>query len=282
MTDAPTIRSVLAQAGLAPIDAQALLACVLARNRAWLIAHATDRLTVPQVDAFFALARRRRDGEPVAYLTGEREFYGMPLRIAKGVLIPRPETETLVECALRELPPGRRVKVLDLGTGSGAVALAIAHERPQASVVAIDRSETALAVARNNAERLRIGNVEWVLADWFDTPAATGPFDAIVSNPPYVAAGDPHLNEGDLRFEPPAALVSGTDGLDALRTIVSGAGDRLVAGGSLAVEHGHDQPAAVRTLLQNAGFVAIESHRDLAGIPRVAVGRRRSHDDTDP
>lgn len=273
MSDALTVRSALAQAGLAPIDAQVLLAHVLGRDRAWLIAHAIDRLTAAQAEAFFGLARRRRDGEPVAYLTGEREFFGMPLRVDRGVLIPRPETETLVECALRRLPPERSLRVLDLGTGSGAIALAIARERPQAAVVAVDRSEPALAVARNNAERLGIGNVEWVLGDWFDTAAATGPFDAIVSNPPYVAAGDVHLSEGDVRFEPAAALVSGVEGLDALRTIVAGSTERLVAAGSLVVEHGYDQQAAVRALLQDAGFGDIELLRDLAGVPRVAAGR---------
>jgi release factor glutamine methyltransferase len=275
VTDALTVRSALAQSGLAPIDAQVLLAHVLGHNRAWLIAHATDRLTTAQVEVFFVHARRRRDGEPIAYLTGEREFYGMSLRVDRGVLIPRPETETLVDCALRRLPPERPLRVLDLGTGSGAIALAIARERPEAVVVATDRSETCLAVARNNAERLGIGNVEWVLADWFDTPAANGPFDAIVSNPPYVAAGDAHLSEGDVRFEPAAALVSGADGLDALRTIVAGAGERLAGGASLVVEHGYDQQGAVRTLLQDAGFADIEMLRDLAGIPRVAAGRRR-------
>ena len=274
MTDALTVRGALAQAGLAPIDAQVLLGHVLVRDRAWLIAHANDRLTAAQVEHFFRLARQRRDGEPVAYLTGQREFFGIPLYVERGVLIPRPETETLVECVLRRLPLGRPVRMLDLGTGSGAIALAVARERPQAIVVAVDRSENALAVARNNAERLGIANVEWVLADWFGTAAANGPFDAIVSNPPYVAAGDPHMREGDVRFEPAAALVSGTEGLDALRAIVAGAGDRLVAGGWLALEHGYDQREAVKTLLQDSGFVDIELLRDLSGVPRVAAGRR--------
>jgi len=272
MTDATTVRRALAQAGLAPIDAQALLAHVLSRDRAWLVAHATDPLTADQVRTFFALARRRREGEPVAYLTGVREFFGLPLAVDRRVLIPRPETETLVECCLRTLPADRPLRVLDLGTGSGAIALAIAHARPRATVVATDNSPDALAVARGNAAGLGLSNVEWLHADWFDALGAAR-FDGIVSNPPYVAAGDAHLAEGDVRFEPPQALVSGLDGLDALRVIVAGAGDHLVHGGWLAVEHGYDQAAAVRGLLQQAGFGELESLRDLSGIPRVVVGR---------
>jgi release factor glutamine methyltransferase len=272
MNDATTVRRALAQAGLAPIDAQALLAHVLSCDRAWLVAHATDPLTADQMQAFFALARRRREGEPVAYLTGVREFFGLPLAVDRGVLIPRPETETLVEWALRTLPADRPLRVLDLGTGSGAIALAIAHARPRASVVATDNSAEALFVARGNAVRLGLSNVEWLHADWFDAlPSAR--FDAIVSNPPYVAAGDPHLAEGDVRFEPSRALVSGPDGLDALGVIVAGAGDHLLPGGRFAVEHGYNQAAAVRDLLRQAGFGELESLRDLSGIPRVAAGR---------
>jgi release factor glutamine methyltransferase len=272
MTDAITVRRALAQAGLAPIDAQALLAHVLSRDRAWLVAHATDPLTADQVRAFFSLARRRREGEPVAYLTGVREFFGLPLAVDRRVLIPRPETETLVEWALRMLAADRPLRVLDLGTGSGAIALAIAQARPQATVVATDRSQDALAVARGNAARLRLSNVEWLHAEWFGGLGPTR-FDAIVSNPPYVAEGDPHLAEGDVRFEPSQALVPGLEGLEALRVIVAGAGDHLVPRGWLAVEHGYDQAAAVRGLLQQAGFGDLESLRDLSGIPRVAVGR---------
>lgn len=272
MTGAMTIRRALAQAGLAPIDAQVLLAHVLARDRAWLVAHAADPLAADQVHAFFTLARRRREGEPVAYLTGIREFFGLPLAVDRSVLIPRPETETLVECALRKLPPDRPLRVLDAGTGSGAIALALAHERPRTTVVATDSSIDALAVARGNAMRFRLSNVEWLHSDWFDALGAAR-FDAIVSNPPYVALCDPHLAEGDVRFEPSQALASGPDGLDALRVIVAGARNHLVAGGWLAVEHGYDQAAAVRGLFQQAGFGELESLRDLSGIPRVAVGR---------
>jgi len=272
MTDAMTVRRALAQAGLAPIDAQVLLAHVLSRDRAWLVAHATDALAADQVDAFFALARRRREGEPVAYLTGVREFFGLPLAVDRTVLIPRPETETLVEWALRKLPADRPLRLLDLGTGSGAIALAIAQARPGSTVVATDNSADALSVARGNAARLQLSNIEWLRADWFDG-LGMARFDAIVSNPPYVAAGDPHLAAGHVRHEPSHALASGPDGLDALRVIVAGAADHLVPGGWLAVEHGYDQTVPVRGLLQQARFGDLESLRDLSGIPRVAAGR---------
>jgi release factor glutamine methyltransferase len=267
------LRAALAQSGLVPIDAQVLLAHVLGRDRAWLAAHATDPLSREDAQTFFELAKRRRDGEPVAYLTGVREFWGLALTVARSVLIPRPETETLVEVALAQLPADRDLRVLDLGTGSGAIALAIAHERPRARVIATDTSAAALAIARSNVERLLIGNVELVQSDWYESIAVDERFDAILSNPPYVAAHDPHLGEGDVRFEPRAALVSGASGLDALRAIAGGARERLVDGGLLAVEHGYDQADAVRALLERAGFGTVTSARDLAGIPRVAVAR---------
>ncbi|MGE5088101.1 MAG: peptide chain release factor N(5)-glutamine methyltransferase [Candidatus Levyibacteriota bacterium] len=272
----PTVRQVLVQSGLVPVDAQVLLAHALGRDRAWLIAHAGDALSREDADRFFALARRRREGEPVAYLTGWREFWGLRLAVDSSVLIPRPETETLVEIALARLPADRRLRVLDLGTGSGAVALAIARERPLAQVVAIDRSPAALAIARANARHLGIGNVAFAQGDWYEglPPAETGGFDLVVSNPPYVAAGDAHLRQGDLPFEPIGALAAGGDGLDALRPIIAGAPARLATGGWLAVEHGHDQSSAVQRLFADAGFAEITSARDLAGIPRVVAGRR--------
>lgn len=268
-----TVRQAIAQAGLAPIDAQALLAHVLGVERAWLAAHATDALPMESTQRYFALARRRRDGEPVAYLLGSREFWGLSFQVDPSVLIPRPETETLVECALQRLPGDRPVRVLDLGTGSGAIALALAHERPDADIVATDRSPDALALARANAARMKLANVHWLQSDWYrQLDDRDGRFDLIASNPPYVAADDPHLREGDVRFEPQSALTAGVDGLDALRVIVGGACERLVAGGSLVVEHGYDQAEAVRELMRAAGFTALESRRDLAGIPRVAAG----------
>lgn len=274
MADRLTVRQALAQAGVAPIDAQVLLAQVLRADRAWLIAHATDALAHAQAEQFFALARQRRDGEPVAYLTGWREFWGLSLAVDRSVLIPRPETETLVDCALRRLPADRPLDVLDLGTGSGAIALAIAHERPRAEVLATDRSAAALVVARKNADRMKLANVRWLQSDWYaGLPGDGARFELIASNPPYVADGDAHLREGDVRFEPPAALRAGADGLDALRVIIGGARQRLVEGGALVVEHGHDQAGAVRDLMLDAGLSDVESLRDLAGIPRVAAAR---------
>ncbi|MFI4888173.1 MAG: peptide chain release factor N(5)-glutamine methyltransferase [Burkholderiales bacterium] len=276
MADRVTVRQALAQAALAPIDAQVLLAHALGVDRAWLIAHATDPLGIPDVERFFALARQRRDGQPVAYLTGVREFWGLSLAIDRSVLIPRPETETLVECALRKVPGDRLARVLDLGTGSGAIALAIARERPLAQIWGTDRSDAALTIARNNAERMKLANVRWLQSDWYgELPGDGEGFNLIASNPPYVADSDAHLSAGDARFEPRAALCAGPDGLDALRIIIGGACERLAAGGSLVVEHGYDQAEAVRNLLQAAGLADIESLRDLSGIVRVAVARAR-------
>jgi len=268
----PTVRQALAQSGLVPVDAKALLARVLGRNRAWLAAHETDALTQDEASEFLALCNRRRAGEPVAYLTGSREFWGLMLSVTPDVLIPRPETETLVEFALSKLPGDRAVRVLDLGTGSGAIALALAHDRPNAAVTATDRSEAALSVARDNARRLELSNVAFAAADWYEG-VPPGPWDMIASNPPYIGAVDPHLQEGDLRFEPVAALSPGADGHAALRAIIGGARERMSPGGWLVVEHGHDQSDAVRALFRDAGFSDITALRDLAGIPRVVAGR---------
>jgi release factor glutamine methyltransferase len=267
----PTVRQALAQSGLVPVDAKALLAHVMDRNRAWLAAHEQDTLTQAQAEAFVELGRRRLHGEPVAYLTGTREFWGLDLTVTPDVLIPRPETETLVEFVLAKLPRDRPVRVLDLGTGSGAIALAIAHDRPNAAVLGTDSSQAALAVAQGNAQRLQLTNVAFAAADWY-SGLPPGHWNLIASNPPYVGGVDPYLQEGDLRFEPIASLSSGLDGLTALRVIVGGARERLVAGGWLVVEHGHDQSQAVRELFRAAGFSEVSSTRDLAGIPRVVAG----------
>lgn len=265
------LREALAQSGLVPVDGRVLLAHVLDRDRAWLLAHADDELARVDADAFFALAKRRREGEPVAYLTGQREFWGLDLAVTPAVLVPRPETETLVEALLERIPADRPASVLDLGTGCGAIALAVASERPLARVLATDASRDALDVARGNAQRLNLRNAEFLRSDWY---AGVPPqrFDAVAANPPYVAAGDPHLAEGDLRFEPRVALSPGGDGLGALRTIVAGAASHLAPGGVLAVEHGHDQSVAVARLFEAAGFAAVVARRDLAGIPRVVRG----------
>jgi release factor glutamine methyltransferase len=277
MSAGGTVRGALAQSGLVPLDAQVLLAHVLGKDRAWLVAHADDALPGARSDAFLALARRRRDGEPVAYLTGTREFWGLSLRVSPAVLIPRPETETLVELALARLPKDRDVRVLDLGTGSGAIALAIARERPRATILATDVSAEALVVARDNARRLGIANVEFAESDWYDAVAPTrrgDAFDLVSSNPPYIAATDPHLGEGDVGFEPGVALTPGGDGLAALTRIVAGARERLAPGGALVVEHGYDQSDAVRALFAAGGLAEIVAVRDLAGIPRVVAGCR--------
>jgi len=268
----PTVRQALAQCGLVPLDAKVLLAHVLECNRAWLAAHETDGLTQDEASAFAALCNRRRAGEPVAYLTGTREFWGLTLGVTPDVLIPRPETETLVEFALSKLPRNRALRVLDLGTGSGAIALALAHDRPNSVVLATDHSDAALAVARGNALRLNLTNVAFAAADWY-AGIPPGTFDLIASNPPYIGAVDPHLQEGDLRFEPVSALSPGVDGHAALRAIIGGAREHLAPGGWLAVEHGYDQSDAVQALFRDAGFADVVTLRDLAGIPRVVAGQ---------
>lgn len=270
----PTVSAALALSGLMPLESRLLLAHVLGRDRAWVAAHGDAPLEPSQARAYDALVRRRAAGEPIAYLTGRREFFGLDLDITPDVLIPRPETELLVELALRWLPAeAPAARVLDLGCGSGAVALAIARERAGASVLGTDVSPEAVALARRNAERLAIANATFLQSDWFERVPHER-FALLVANPPYVARNDPHLDEGDLRFEPQRALVSGSDGLDALRAIVAAAPAYLAPGAYLALEHGHDQAGAVRALLREAGLRAIGSARDLAGIERVSYGRR--------
>lgn len=270
-----TVSRALSVSGLVPFEAKLLLAHVLGRDRAWLAAHADEAVNAEQAKTFDALARRRRDGEPVAYLIGRREFYGLDLEITPDVLIPRPETELLVELTLARLPADRETRVLDLGTGSGAVALAVAAARRKSQVIGTDVSTPALALATRNAARLGIGNISFVESDWFDA-LPHDRFDLIAGNPPYVAAGDPHLTEGDLRHEPRQALTSGGDGLRAIRAIVATAPAHLAPGGWLLLEHGHDQADAVGELFRDAGFAEGGAARDLAGILRVSYGRNRS------
>lgn len=252
-------------------EAQILLGHVLGVSRAWLAAHRDEPATAASAAIFRELVQRRRAGEPVAYLLGRREFYGLDFRVTPDVLIPRADTETLIDAALEKLTLHASADVLDLGTGSGCVAITIAHERPAASVTAVEVSAAALCIARENAETIGV-DVEFVQATWFDGLAGRR-FDLIVSNPPYVAQGDPHLQQGDLRFEPVAALASGKDGLDDIRIIVAAAPAYLRAGGWLLFEHGHDQAGASRDLLLNAGFGDLTSRADIAGLPRVAGGR---------
>jgi release factor glutamine methyltransferase len=250
-----------------------LLAHVLQRSHAWLYAHGDDILASADLARYQALLERRVAGEPVAYLTGTRGFWRFDLQVTPDTLIPRAETELLVELALERLPADRDLEVADLGTGSGAIALALAHERPRAQVFACDASAAALSVARANASALDLGNVAFREGDWF-APLAGERFDLVASNPPYVAEGDPHLGEGDLRFEPVSALSSGNGGLDDIRRIVAAAPAHLLPGGWLLIEHGHDQGDAVRALMQGAGFAEVETRRDLEQRDRVTLGRR--------
>lgn len=255
------------------LEAELLLAHALGRDRSHLHAWPERTLCGDARTAFEDLIARRLRGTPLAYLTGEREFWSLRLHVAPGVLIPRPETERLVEQALSRLPAGHPPCLADLGTGSGAIALALASERPDARIVATDRSETALEIARGNARRLNLP-VEFRAGDWLDALPADARYDLIVSNPPYIAEGDPHLTRGDLPAEPPAALASGPDGLDAIRRIVADAPSRLRPGGWLLLEHGFDQGAAVRALLEDAGLVEVATLRDLENRERVSEARR--------
>jgi release factor glutamine methyltransferase len=259
-----------AQPGIDRMDAQVLMGHVLARDRSWLIAHGDDGLPESSSAHFSRLIRRRQAGEPVAYLTGQREFFGHSLTVGPSVLIPRPETELLVQQTLAGLPRGARV--LELATGSGAVAISIALARPDVFVLATDLSTTALAVACRNARRLG-AIVTFTASDWYGGLGAIE-FDRIVVNPPYIAAEDQHLRQGDLRFEPPTALASGADGLAAIRVIIDGAPPRLVRGGCLLIEHGYNQGDDVRALLEAQALQQVCSWKDLAGHDRVSTGVR--------
>lgn len=254
------------------IDAEVLLRHATGLARADIIARPEYVLADSAHAAFASLIERRRYGEPVAYLIGRREFWSLDLLVSPATLIPRPETELLVERALARAPADSAPSIADLGTGCGAVALAIAHERPDAHVVATDCSETALAVARANASRLQFAKIEFCLGDWL-LPLQGRRFDVIASNPPYVRAGDPHLAEGDLRFEPHTALVAGADGFAALRKIADTAAAHLHAGGWLVLEHGSDQAAAVHAQLAASGYRHIHTYKDLAGRSRVTEGQ---------
>ncbi len=252
-------------------EAQILFGQTMGVSRAWLSAHRDDVCEPGAAEALRELVGRRQAGEPVAYLVGRREFYGLEFRVTPAVLIPRADTETLVDAALEKLAQGSAADVLDLGTGSGCIAIAIAHERPAARVTAMDVSASALNVARENTVALGV-DIEFVQGTWFQGLAGRQ-FDLIVSNPPYVAVADPHLQHGDLRFEPQTALVSGVDGLADLRTIIARAPGHLRDGGWLLVEHGYDQAVVCRDLLLDAGFGERMIRADIAGLPRVAGGR---------
>ncbi|TAL86662.1 MAG: peptide chain release factor N(5)-glutamine methyltransferase [Rhodanobacter sp.] len=254
------------------VDAEVLLLHVLGKPRSWLFSHAGDVLDSDVKLAFDNLVERRSRGEPVAYLTGVCGFWSLLLEVTPATLIPRPETELLVELALARLPCDAACGVVDLGTGSGAIALAIASERPQAQVIAIDASAGALAVADGNARKNGIGNVSFRCGDWL-SPLGDERVELIVSNPPYIESDDPHLGRGDLRFEPSTALVSGRDGLDDIRQIIDDARRHLQPPGWLLFEHGWQQGEAVRALLQNAGYAEVFTAQDLERRDRVSGGR---------
>jgi release factor glutamine methyltransferase len=254
-------------------DAELLLAHLIGCPRSWLYAHGDELVSAELASRYAALLQRRAAGEPVAYLLGRREFWSLDLEVTPATLVPRPETELLVELALERLPPGGAERVIDLGTGSGALALALAQERPRVQVTAVDASAAALEVAQRNAARLCLERVRFLRSDWFSAVRDES-FDLVVSNPPYLASDDPHLREGSLPFEPHMALASGPDGLDALRRICQDAPAHLRAGGWLLFEHGLAQGSAARELLQASGLEQVQTWRDLEGRERVTGARR--------
>lgn len=257
------------------LDAEVLLAHCLGKPRSFLLAWPEYTLAPEQAAGYATLIERRRQGEPIAYLLGYREFWTFRLAVNHATLIPRPETEHLVELALQQIPPERELTVADLGTGSGAIALAIAQARPRCRVWATDISAACLAIARQNAQNLGCTQIEFMQAptieDWYSALPDIE-FDLILSNPPYIAAGDHHLLQGDVRFEPATALVAGNDGLQALRHIISAAPRHLRSGGGLFVEHGYDQASSVVQLLHAAGLQQVVTHRDFGGQDRVSCG----------
>ncbi len=254
------------------LEARLLLAEVLDKPPTHLLAWPEKALTDAQAERYERLLRRRLGGEPIAYITGEREFWSLPLEVTPDTLIPRPETEQLVELALQHIPPRAKWRIADLGTGSGAIAAAIASERSGCRVVATDLSAAALAVAKRNFERLGLTHITTVQGSWFEALHDAPPFDLILTNPPYISRHDPHLRQGDLPSEPALALVAGGDGLDAIRIIARQAPCHLAKDGRLMLEHGFDQGSAARRLLVEAGFSETSTHRDLAGNERITTG----------
>lgn len=276
---APTLDDLIQHSQLPRAEARRLLASLTGQPLTWFMAHGDDPADPNTATRFQALAERRRAGEPLAYLLGQQEFYGRPFAVSPAVLIPRADTETLVETALEQLTLLRQqrravpLSLLELGTGSGIIAITLALEAPDTEVHAVERSPEALAMAQQNAKALGADHIHWHAGSWWQALASPRRFDLIVSNPPYIAAGDHHLQQGDLRFEPPQALAAGPDGLDDLRILIGGAPAHLTPGGWLLLEHGYDQEAPVQALLRDAGFADVFTRRDLAGQPRVSGGR---------
>jgi len=265
-------RQLQSQQESAKLESEVLLAHAINKPRSYLYTWPDQSLTSNDVERFNEMLQRRIKGEPIAYITGVREFWGLPLKVTPDTLIPRPETEKLVEIALQLIPENTPFRVADLGTGSGAIALAIASERPDINVEATDISEAALAVARENQKSLALSNVTFKIGKWFDAFAVAS-FNLIVSNPPYVADNDAHLEQGDLRFEPQQALTSGCDGLTDIREIIQKARDHLVNGAYLLLEHGYDQADQVINLFEKSGYSEIQCFRDYAQRERATIGR---------
>ncbi|MDH3947949.1 MAG: peptide chain release factor N(5)-glutamine methyltransferase [Gammaproteobacteria bacterium] len=258
----------------ASLDAELLLAHVLHKSRTWLYTWPEQQLDTKQIEQFNQLVQRRLNGEPVAHLLGTQEFWSLSLQVTADTLIPRPETERLVELALERIPTKATWRIADLGTGSGAIALAVAKERPTCQIIATDQSMVALQVAKENARLNQINNVIFLHGDWLAALKDEPPFDMILSNPPYIKEDDEHLQQGDVRFEPDSALQAGVEGLDDLQQIIEHALSHLKPGGWLLLEHGYDQEAPIIRLLQQAGYEQIEDYLDLAGQPRVAAGSK--------
>ena len=275
----PSLDDLIRDSGLPRAEARRLLASLTGQPLTWFMAHGDDPANPNTATRFQTLAERRRAGEPLAYLLGQQEFYGRPFTVSPAVLIPRADTETLVETALEQLLLLRQqrrtvpLSLLELGTGSGIIAITLALEAPDTGVHAVERSPEALAMAQQNAKALGAHRIHWHAGSWWQALASPRRFDLIVSNPPYIAANDLHLQQGDLRFEPPQALAAGPDGLDDLRIIIGGAPAHLTPGGWLLLEHGYDQEAPAQALLRDAGFADVFTRRDLAGQPRVSGGR---------
>ena len=275
----PSLDDLIRDSGLPRAEARRLLASLTGQPLTWFMAHGDDPANPNTATRFQTLAERRRAGEPLAYLLGQQEFYGRPFTVSPAVLIPRADTETLVETALEQLLLLRQqrrtvpLSLLELGTGSGIIAITLALEAPDTEVHAVERSPEALAMAQQNAKALGADRIHWHAGSWWQALARPRRFDLIVSNPPYIAAHDHHLQQGDLRFEPPQALVAGPDGLDDLRIIIGGTPAHLTPNGWLLLEHGYDQGAPVQALLRDAGFADVFTRRDLAGQPRVSGGR---------
>ena len=279
MNPALTIKDLLYEAenkltnsGSARLDAEVLLCNVMDFDRSKLYSSSGSFVTTDSVNQYRSLIQERQSGKPVAYLTGTREFWSMEFEVNEHTLIPRPETECLVETALKLIPDNANLDIADLGTGSGAILIAIASERPRCKIIATDICDHALAVAVKNTVRLGVNNIQFIKSDWYAN--MEGSFDVIVSNPPYIRNDDEHLHGDGITYEPEPALCGGVDGLDAIRNIISNAGRYLNKGGWLVIEHGFDQAQAVRSLLNNNGFINIKTRRDYAGVDRVTMGKR--------